>query len=1011
MPSETHTALRHNCAPFAQIRRRSRRPLTVSLLAAALLATPCFAQAQAPQTPQRSNARTISFDIPASPLAEALTAFGVQSGLQVTYASDTVAGLRSRPLKGSFTADAALAELLRGLPLEHAYLNAGTVVVRKARTPVRTPRPRPQAPSSGSGTDVTQMDTITVTGTHIRGAQPVGAQLIAIDAEDIEKSGFSSVQDVVRALPQNFGGGSSEDTSEENGYLNLGQGTGINLRGLGSGTTLVLLNGRRMAPSGLEGYFQDVSSLPVTAVERIEVLPEGASALYGADAIGGVVNIILRRDFVGGATQARYGSVTSGPLQERLVSHTHGWGWNTGMVLLAAEYRHRDALPAEARREMDSDQRPHGGLDRRSTFCNPGNLFINGVTYAIPPGQDGSSLDPADLVPGSANRCNGTAGRTLLGEEKRWNVFATLRQELTPSTELFVDASIGRRKIEYSSGRGAISLTVPSTNPFYVNPTGGTEPITVRYALNQDIPQYRESEVRTLNVSAGFSTQFGKDWNLTGYFSKSNEDTDSINVFSVDPTLMDFYLAQSDPAIAFNPFGDGSNTSAATIAALSKSRYTTFPQKSRMPSANLTLNGSLFDLPGGAVRMAVGADWREQKTVSSLVGWLKSLDEPEFVDTYLGFDRRTEAVFGELLVPIVGPKNRRAGLHALDVSIAARHDRYSDFGGATTPRVGVAWSPTESLVLRGTWSRAFKAPDFGLMLEGDNATAIFDVTLPSGEVVSVMNWGVANASLQEETSTNWTFGVDWSPSRFERRLKFGLNYYDIDFTNRIERPGNFSLTDPTVADAITANPTPEQRERACSVIALFENRSELAPGDCLTAPVDYLFDFRFKNWASVRQRGLDLTMDYTLPSRVGDFQFGLNATHVLDYKIAKSKTSPVFDVIDTVNRPLDFKARGLVGWSRGPLNFTAFVNHAGSYHYSVSDRREIDSWTTVDMDASYDFGERDSELLDGLRISLNAQNLFDKGPPFYEHPGGFGYDPANADLLRRFVSLTLRKLW
>src|SRR5262249_45918644 len=160
-------------------------------------------------------------------------------------------------------------------------------------------------------------------------------------------SGYGRTEDLLRSLTQNFNGGPSEDTQIAGGNesgSNVSQGTGGNLRGLGAGSTLVLVNGRRLAPRAGDGRVARVSSIPLFAIERVEVLPDGASAIYGADAVGGVVNFIMRKNYQGAESQVRLGSVTSGSARELLVSQSLGTTWNSGSGLLALEFGKRDAL-------------------------------------------------------------------------------------------------------------------------------------------------------------------------------------------------------------------------------------------------------------------------------------------------------------------------------------------------------------------------------------------------------------------------------------------------------------------------------------------------------------------------------------------------------------------------------------------------------------------------------------------------------------------------------------------
>lgn len=181
---------------------------------------------------------------------------------------------------------------------------------------------------------LTALEEFVVTGSHIRGGVAPASSIIIIDKEEIRRSGYASVRELINSLPQNYAGGMSENTSivpTIDAGRNVGATTTVDLRGLGAGSTLTLLNGHRLAPNG-EGYAVDVSSIPLSAINRVEILTDGASAVYGSDAVGGVVNIILDDTFDRAETQAQYGSVTSGHLTEERVSQTFGERWGSGKV-------------------------------------------------------------------------------------------------------------------------------------------------------------------------------------------------------------------------------------------------------------------------------------------------------------------------------------------------------------------------------------------------------------------------------------------------------------------------------------------------------------------------------------------------------------------------------------------------------------------------------------------------------------------------------------------------------
>ncbi len=295
--------------------------------------------------------QTKHFEIKTKPLADALIEFGVQSGLTVVAPKTLTTGKKGAAVRGDLTPADALGRLLKGSGLSFARTADGTIAIQAIVTNGPVQASAGESGLDGDSTHESKLEEVVVTGTNIHGAGPGVSQVITLDRVDIERSGVGSTADVLALLPQNFGGGPSRTNflaPTPGTELNLTSGSGIDLRGLGPGATLTLVNGMRVAPSGF-GSFVDVSNIPVTAIKRIEILPDGASAIYGSDAVAGVVNIILRDDYNGAESRIRYGSVTEGSQHDVRASQTFGTSWDRGNALLAYEYQDNSALNAAGR--------------------------------------------------------------------------------------------------------------------------------------------------------------------------------------------------------------------------------------------------------------------------------------------------------------------------------------------------------------------------------------------------------------------------------------------------------------------------------------------------------------------------------------------------------------------------------------------------------------------------------------------------------------------------------------
>ncbi len=298
----------------------------------------CTLASAAPAMAQSMDERR-AYNIPAQPVADALIAFSRQSGIQVVSASGEIGARQSQAVRGRFPAGEALDRMLGGTGLGWSQAGRGSIVVRTEGRAV-----------AGDAAAEYQGAEIVVTGTSIRGIAPRSSPSLTYSRRDIDNSGYQTTEDFFRSIPQSFGGGATPLSTRSPSDIETGEnttaGAGANLRGLGAGATLVLINGRRLAPSGSTGSFVDISSISLSAVNRIDILTDGASAIYGADAVAGVVNFILRDDYDGAETGVEYGLVTEGGLQQVRLSQLFGRTWEGGNALINFEYFDRAQLLA-----------------------------------------------------------------------------------------------------------------------------------------------------------------------------------------------------------------------------------------------------------------------------------------------------------------------------------------------------------------------------------------------------------------------------------------------------------------------------------------------------------------------------------------------------------------------------------------------------------------------------------------------------------------------------------------
>lgn len=433
------------------------RRLCFFMGAAVCALTPVVASAQS--TPPAN------INIQAQSLASALTQLGRQTGTEVIFSPSVVAGKSAPAVRGNMSPDAAITQLIRGTGLRVRRTDQGSFVIEPVPDVIGDAS---NAAPSLPDLDENQRDSgqeVIVTGTNIRGVAPAGSPIEVFDRRDIQQSGAGTVERFMRTIPQNFSGGAGEGTrtsaANADARSNLGDGTAANLRGLGSGTTLVLLNGHRMAPAGSNGSFVDISMIPASAIERIEILTDGASAIYGSDAVGGVVNFVLRKDYEGFETGGRIGSDLRGLGEERF-SQTAGTKWTRGSALISYEYYHRDALRAEGRdfakdvpvqeATLIPSQRRHS-IFATAAYEPTDRLKLSADVLYSDRKATNLAFNPSDNIPVPA-----------VGKSRQFMATATAEYSIAGDWRVAVNGLYSRHKIFGQQGNPAFGLPLSQTN-------------------------------------------------------------------------------------------------------------------------------------------------------------------------------------------------------------------------------------------------------------------------------------------------------------------------------------------------------------------------------------------------------------------------------------------------------------------------------------------------------------------------------------------------------------------
>jgi iron complex outermembrane receptor protein len=831
----------------------------------------------------------------------------------------------------------------------------------------------------------------------------LGAETIQLGRAEIERSGFSTTQDFLRTLPQVFGGGPTQDTmlGREAG-TNSARGSGVNLRGLDAGATLVLIDGKRIAPSGTKGVFEDVSNIPLSIVDHVDLLPDGASAKYGADAVGGVVNFVTRGNFSGIQSQARGGGVTNGSMGERQFSQLFGNTRDSGSELLSFEYFERDALRAQDRPQYTSDLTPFGGSNFGWAYGSPGTITDGSHFWPIPKGQNGTS--PVNLTQGGPNLYDQYQGAYVTPREERWSVFGKEHQTLTDNIGLSLEGLFTRRNTKFiQTGSSALLAPVPESNPFYIHPTGAPGPITVIEGTAAFLgPPQVDDRVDTGNFSLGLATSAEHGWTAGGYVGYTFEKQHLRQHGQVNQSALDAALADSNPATAFNPFGDASSNNAATLATIGGDLV--YDSTSSLRTISLTATGPTVPLPGGDIEATIGAEYRIQDIETETA-------EPGASPVASGtLSRDIRSAFAELRVPVIGESNQFGFARRLEFSMGARREDYSDIGSATVPKAGLYWSVSKNWSFRSTWTKSFRPPSLTDMVAKNSYSlleTLYDPSSPSGVTTVLARYGT-NTDLRPETARTWTLGTDLEFKSLPG-LSVSLTYFNVNYSSRIDNVqfGRDVLSLPTFSWLVNRNITAAGLTDACT------NSVFVGPGTCQTSSATAIIDNRLRNIALLRTDGIDLISRYSFENRGGKFDLGLNGTYLFAYSQANTPGSPVVDIVSTQNNPINIKARGSASWTRRGFGVSTFINFQNHYRDTLSvPNRGVSPWTTIDLQLSYETTGDTLGWLGHTQFALNAQNLFNVDPPFLNNSAaGVGYDQENADLYGRMVSFEVRKRW
>ena len=1078
------------------------------------------------------DAASKSIMIEEQPLPGALEDFSMQTDLQLAYVATLADGKISPGTQGKTRPEAALSDLLRGTELRYQYVNDETVAIgaRRAQTrdesahtedgkppePILLAQVEQPSSESESDSDAPEEDTkksndetddaivdqlveeVIVTGTRLQAGDP-SANVVVFTAEDIIARGVSNLEEFFRTVPWAFssistqtnlvgGAGTAGDTDVVLGDEGLGVAT-VNLRALGSANTLVLVDGRRVA--SIAGYsggnIVNLLNIPLSAIERVEIQIDGASAVYGADAIGGVVNFITRSRFTGLSVSYRQEDSAHDADRGRL-SASGGLGWEKfgrGQIFVNLSRSESDAINNRkiwTSKDLTDQYGPEFDLNREAwplepsqpgVACKPFpnqsvSRYRYGLScdwsdytyYQLPPDHDGVGATVDDFMVGKTNtdvRRNFHRPDYIHPQNGVYNTTDSFTVNM--SQYLLEDLRI-HAKVLYSNSASSrdllttfVVVPVPASNAY--NPFGVDIPVSYWPVHEIESGKFKrasansEYEQRNLNVGLDWTFGTGHELNVGATRSYSNgwslRNRISFFRYRSDPTAEEFWrrLESSDPAVALNLFGNGTAQTEWFDELLTN--YTgPYFSKSEIRYFDVVLRGPLFNIWGGPVRYVVGAENR--KTV-----FWKALDESrrggdlrarQERDTF-GTERPTtnvRAYFTELSVPIVGKRNARPGLRSLVLSLQVRRDVYERTAaqGATfepaefpvfhvyvpgrgwvettrylpgalreanlvsirdvsnTPRIGLQYSPVDSLILRASWSRSFVPPLFGYTFGTGSPRNLtrggYDPYHPDGRVYLRIPyvWEQYSSDVRPEYADRWALSFEWTAASIPG-LRWRVDWSRVDHTDKVYDTGSLVREFPEIGFALP---------------------------EIVTRDADgYATGIRYVpfNLAEKYSEIVETTVSYDFETRFGHFDSSLTYTGVLDEYFTIAEGHDRIDRVGTAYGSDRYNLTGQLTWNWRQFTANLFARHVPTYtndrtgtcvfvvgrcEQQFEDRPalEVEAFAIFDLSLTYQFKN-------GLRLSGGGRNIFDTDSPtvWEDYP----YDPVRWDARGRVLYLEL----
>lgn len=862
--------------------------------------------------------------------------------------------------------------------------------------------------------DKVKLEPFTVVGSRIRRVDAeTPSPVVRITQAELKQTGFSDVADALRAMPFNTAG----TISPEGSGTGFASGTStVNFRGLGNNNTLVLINGRRAVPSGAGAFngFQsvvDTRQIPTSAIESIEILKDGASAIYGSDAVAGVLNIVLKRSYEGVGVDLSFGNTFGTDSQEVRAFIIAGAHNDKTSLMVTGEYANRNMIRnadlawsknADLRHDKTSTSQietdPVTGLviggDLRSTSTFPARFFLpnsttirtflnrttdpqaaNAVAVSRATGagfynfQQDSALLPATATRGFSFYAKHEFSKALYG-------FADLMFKRVEATNLSAPSPFGTT----DKGAGINNrLIVPAASPF--NPFGtryfgaaGQDILLSTFRLVNAGPRIQDTTSDYPRYVLGLGGTLPNDWTWESSYMFAQGSFENLapgTAFDsrVQEALMGLNIGGQ--ILYANPFGP------------EDPRVTDYysgnnPTKTKFTASvyDLSVSGKLFDMPTGEVGVALGTEYRRENILD--VRTLEN-ENGNVVGGSEGFgysgNRQVKSAYAELKVPL---------LKSLELQAAGRWEEYSDFGNTTKPKIALGWRPTKWLLLRASYSGSFKAPDLAFLYQTGSVSftsnQIFDPRRPDQPSSQIKTVGRGNPGLQPETTKTTHFGLVFEVPRGPLKgLSADVGYFKFDQDNLITRDSAaFTLANELVLPA-------------GRVV-----RKALTPAEIAAGFSVGILDFVANDWINANKvisESWDFGLTYRFNSQKwGNWLMNASATYSGRFERVTVSSLGVASLIDldgTDTQPL-WRGNASVAWRKGDWAANVFVSYIGAYPAQFF----TGSGTEPDVKPEWRVNPQVSYMTPWkTNVTVGVRNAIHQAPPRYLS-SQFGYNPG-----------------